>query len=166
MGVMFQSSNTPKFTAMPQHHQTATSRTQLAKQSVLQEVFNISTDIMGMWLKDNCINVCVMLIVSRSLDMISNVGPAMNYRNGNIITIFAQWVRKGKARIPSWCFHCLLLASVKFKDRDYENKGRRDGLFTSSPLAGPGSETGLCFHLVSQEADFISLLLCFWNKGQ
>lgn len=113
-----------------------------SRKSVLQEVFNISTDITGMWLKDNCRNVCVMLIVSRSLCMISNVGPAMNYRNRNIIIIFAQWVRKGKARIPSWCFHCLLLASAKFKDRDYENKGRRDGLFASSPLAGLGSETG------------------------
>lgn len=52
------------------------------------------------------------------------------------ITFFAPWVRKGKARIKIFA------------------------------LVGPGSEAGLCFHLVSQEADFTSLLLCFWNKSQ
>lgn len=42
-------------------------------------------------------------------------------------------------------------------------EGRKDGLFASSALVGLGSESGLCFHLVSQEAHFTSLLLCFWN---
>lgn len=68
-----------------------------------------------------------MLIVSRSLDRICNMGSPINYKNRNISIFFAQWEERVRQELQIGWVCCLILLSAKFKDTDYEKQGKVGG---------------------------------------